>query len=77
MLCCRLVDVISKLDIQKASVSRHMTSVIQPILEKGIVDHSILHRVLMEYFTIADKVFGNYLCSFRVLRTIQKVFKEL
>ncbi|XP_022156022.1 pumilio homolog 24 [Momordica charantia] len=51
----RLVDVISKLDIQKASVSRHMTSVIQPILEKGIVDHSILHRVLMEYFTIADK----------------------
>ncbi|KAG7026331.1 Pumilio-like 24 [Cucurbita argyrosperma subsp. argyrosperma] len=52
---CRLVDVISKLDIKKASVSRHMTSVIQPILEKGIVDHSIIHRVLMEYFTIADK----------------------
>ncbi|KAG6593990.1 Pumilio-like 24, partial [Cucurbita argyrosperma subsp. sororia] len=51
----RLVDVISKLDIKKASVSRHMTSVIQPILEKGIVDHSIIHRVLMEYFTIADK----------------------
>ncbi|TYK02929.1 pumilio-like protein 24 [Cucumis melo var. makuwa] len=51
----RLVDIISKLDIQKASVSRHMTSVIQPILEKGIVDHSIIHRVLMEYFTVADK----------------------
>jgi len=33
-----------------------MTSVIQPILEKGIVDHSILHRVLLEYFSIADKV---------------------
>lgn len=57
MLLCRLVDIISKLDIQKASVSRHMTSVIQPILEKGIVDHSIIHRVLVEYFTVADKVF--------------------
>ncbi|KAH7573516.1 hypothetical protein ACOSP7_007248 [Xanthoceras sorbifolium] len=51
----RLVDVISKLSLQKASVSRHMASVIQPILEKGIVDHSIIHRVLMEYFSIADK----------------------
>ncbi|CAK9328961.1 unnamed protein product [Citrullus colocynthis] len=51
----RLVDIISKLDIQRASVSRHMTSVIQPILEKGIVDHSIIHRVLVEYFTVADK----------------------
>ncbi|KAJ0093529.1 hypothetical protein Patl1_24980 [Pistacia atlantica] len=50
-----LVDVISKLGLQKASVLRHMASVIQPILEKGIVDHSIIHRVLMEYFSIADK----------------------
>lgn len=33
-----------------------MTSVIQPILEKGIVDHSIIHRMLMEYFSIADQV---------------------
>lgn len=53
----RLVDVISKLGLQKASVLRHMTSVIQPILEKGIVDHSIIHRVLIEYFSIADQVF--------------------
>jgi pumilio family protein 6 len=45
----------SKLGLQKGSVSRHMSSVIQPILEKGIVDHSILHRVLLEYFSIADK----------------------
>eukprot|EP00256_Glycine_max_P063791 XP_014633703.1 pumilio homolog 24 isoform X2 [Glycine max] len=51
----RLSDVMSKLGLQKGSVLRHMTSVIQPILEKGIVDHSILHRVLMEYFSIADK----------------------
>lgn len=47
----------SKLDLQKGSVLRHMASVIQPILEKGIVDHSILHRLLLEYFTIAGKVF--------------------
>lgn len=72
MLCCRLVDVISKLDIKKALVSRHMTSVIQPILEKGIVDHSIIHRVLMEYFTIADKVLWNFPRS--LLRTNQKFF---
>ncbi|KAI6706921.1 hypothetical protein NL676_009883 [Syzygium grande] len=51
----RLLDVISKLGLQKSSVLRHMSSVIQPILEKGIVDHSIIHRMLMEYFSIADK----------------------
>ncbi|CAI8610701.1 unnamed protein product [Vicia faba] len=51
----RLLDIMSKLGLQKGAVSRHMSSVIQPILEKGIVDHSILHRVLLEYFSIADK----------------------
>ncbi|XP_050373546.1 pumilio homolog 24 [Argentina anserina] len=51
----RLVDVIAKLDLQKPSVLKHMTSIIQPILEKGIVDHSILHKVLIEYFTIAEE----------------------
>lgn len=53
----RLIDLISKLGLQKGSVLRHMSSVIQPILEKGIVDHSIIHRALMEYLSIADKVF--------------------
>lgn len=33
-----------------------MTSVFQPILEKGILDHSIVHRALLEYLAIADKV---------------------
>ncbi|KAL7220760.1 hypothetical protein ACSBR2_013615 [Camellia fascicularis] len=51
----RLIDVISKLGLQKASVLRYMSSVFQPILEKGIVDHSIIHKALMEYFSIADK----------------------
>ncbi|XP_059632769.1 pumilio homolog 24 isoform X2 [Cornus florida] len=51
----RLVDIISKLSLQKSSVIRHMGSVLQPILEKGIVDHSIIHRALMEYFSIADQ----------------------
>ncbi|KAG6766569.1 hypothetical protein POTOM_030657 [Populus tomentosa] len=51
----RLVDVILKLNLQKGSVSRHMSSVIQPILEKGIVDHTIIHKVLIEYLSIADK----------------------
>ncbi|XP_065043375.1 pumilio homolog 24-like isoform X2 [Musa acuminata AAA Group] len=51
----RLVDIISKLGLQKSSVLQHMMSVIQPLLEKGIVDYSIIHKVLMEFFTIADK----------------------
>ncbi|KAK4477830.1 hypothetical protein RD792_017093 [Penstemon davidsonii] len=51
----RLVDIISKLKLQKSSVIRHMTSVLQPILEKGILDHSIVHRAILEYLTIADK----------------------
>ncbi|KAF3456285.1 hypothetical protein FNV43_RR00935 [Rhamnella rubrinervis] len=51
----RLTDIISKLDLQRGSVIRHMNSMIQPILEKGIVDHSIIHRVLIEFFSIADK----------------------
>ncbi|XP_027115959.1 pumilio homolog 24-like isoform X1 [Coffea arabica] len=51
----RLVDVISKLQLQRSSVVRHMSSVLQPILEKGILDHSIIHRTLMEYLTIADQ----------------------
>ncbi|KAK9059426.1 hypothetical protein SSX86_022046 [Deinandra increscens subsp. villosa] len=51
----RLVDIISKLNLQKSAVVRHMSAVVQPILEKGIVDHSILHKALVEYLTIADK----------------------
>ncbi|XP_058212550.1 pumilio homolog 24 [Rhododendron vialii] len=50
----KLVDVISRLGLQKTSVLRHMSSVIQPILEKGIVDHSIIHKALIEYLSIAD-----------------------
>ncbi|KAI3714474.1 hypothetical protein L6452_21428 [Arctium lappa] len=30
---------------------------VQPLLEKGIVDHSILHMTLVQYFTIVDKLF--------------------
>ncbi|KAJ8445012.1 hypothetical protein Cgig2_029206 [Carnegiea gigantea] len=52
----RLVDIISKLGLKKLSVLRHMTSVLQPILEKGIVDHSIIHKALVEYLSIADKL---------------------
>ncbi|XVF38778.1 hypothetical protein REPUB_Repub20aG0131200 [Reevesia pubescens] len=51
----RLIDIISKLGLQKSSVLRHMSSVIQPILEKGIVDHSMIHRVLIEYLSVADQ----------------------
>uniref|UniRef100_A0A8I6XVL1 CPL domain-containing protein n=1 Tax=Hordeum vulgare subsp. vulgare TaxID=112509 RepID=A0A8I6XVL1_HORVV len=32
-----------------------MTTVIQPVLEKGIVQYSIAHMVILEYLTIADK----------------------
>lgn len=56
----RIVDLISKLGLQKSSVIQHMTEVIQPLLEKGIVDHSIIHSALMEYFSIADKSSATY-----------------
>lgn len=50
-----LLDIITKLGLQKSAVLLHMATVIQPILEKGIIDHSIIHTLLAEYFTIADK----------------------
>lgn len=52
----RVVDIITKLGLHKGAVIRHMITIIQPILEKGIVDHSIIHKLLIEYLTIADKV---------------------
>ncbi|RWR94227.1 Pumilio RNA-binding repeat [Cinnamomum micranthum f. kanehirae] len=51
----RIVDLIRKLGLQKSSIVQHMTKIIQPLLEKGIVDHSIIHSVLIEYFSIANK----------------------
>jgi pumilio family protein 6 len=51
-----LVETISNLGLQKSSVRQYMTTIIQPILEKGIVEYSIVHTVLLEYLTIADKV---------------------
>ena len=70
----RLVDIIAKLNLQKSAVVRHMSAVLQPILEKGIVDHSILHKVLVEYFTIADKVlkFLIFVISFCFISHVSK-----
>lgn len=66
----RLLDLIPKLGLQKGSVLRHMTSVVQPILEKGIVDHSIIHRTLVEYLSIADQVLWKsiFMCFFVPLK---------
>lgn len=33
-----------------------MTLALQPILEKGIVDHSIIHRAIVEYLSVSKKV---------------------
>lgn len=57
-----MVDIIAKLGLQKGSVIRHMTAIVQPILEKGIVDHTITHKLLIEYMTVADKVFLKNVC---------------
>lgn len=52
----RLVDLISgEHPSKKNAVLEHMTLALQPILEKGIVDHSIVHRALLEYICIANK----------------------
>lgn len=40
---------------KKRSVLQHMTLAIQPILEKGIVDHSIIHRAIVEYLSVSKK----------------------
>ncbi|XP_006651985.1 pumilio homolog 24 [Oryza brachyantha] len=50
-----LLDTISNLGLQKSSVLQYMTTVIHPILEKGIVEYPIVHTAVLEYFTIADK----------------------
>ncbi|KAH7431322.1 hypothetical protein KP509_08G042900 [Ceratopteris richardii] len=53
---CRLVDLLAQEPPSKRrSVLEYMTSSLQPILEKGILDHSIIHRVLTEYLSIAGK----------------------
>ncbi|XP_078149076.1 pumilio 24 [Carex rostrata] len=51
----RLLDIIAKLGLKKKLVLEHMNKVIQALLEKGIVDYSIVHTAILEYFTIADK----------------------
>ncbi|XP_024374908.1 pumilio homolog 24 [Physcomitrium patens] len=40
---------------KKRSVLEHMTLALQPILEKGIVDHSIIHRAIVEYLSVSKK----------------------
>ncbi|CAM0953458.1 unnamed protein product [Alopecurus aequalis] len=51
-----LLETISKLELKESSVQQYMTTlVIQPILEKGIVEYSIVHTVILEYLTIADE----------------------
>jgi pumilio family protein 6 len=51
-----LVDLLSgEHPSKKSAVLEHMTLALQPILEKGIVDHSIVHRALLEYMCIANK----------------------
>ncbi|MCO5548113.1 hypothetical protein L7F22_001571 [Adiantum nelumboides] len=53
---CRLVDLLAQEPATKRrSVMEHMAGSLQPILEKGIVDHSIIHRALIEYLSIAGK----------------------
>lgn len=59
----RIVDIIFKMGLQKAFVVQQMTSIIQPILEKEIIYHSIMHTLLLEFFSIADKVLC-LLCTF-------------
>lgn len=51
-----LANIISKMRLQKSSILQHMSSLIKPILDKAMVDHSIVHTILMEYFSIADKL---------------------
>ncbi len=52
---------------QGDSVLQHAASNLQPILEKGIVDHSLVHRVLVEYLPLAPEVRFSYAFEFQCL----------
>jgi hypothetical protein len=43
---------------------QHMTLSLQPILEKGIVDHSIVHRALVEYLSVSKQVLWEHFCCY-------------
>eukprot|EP00897_Mesotaenium_endlicherianum_P003454 jgi/Mesen1/3136/ME000184S02204 len=40
---------------QRRGILEHTAAALQPILEKGIVDHSIVHRVLADFLAVAPK----------------------
>ncbi|XP_067027908.1 pumilio homolog 3-like [Acropora muricata] len=39
---------------RKAGILKHMKEMLLPLLEKSVIGHSIVHKVLLEYFTYAD-----------------------
>ena len=58
LLCygSRLVELLASADSTKRrQVLEHMMLALQPILEKGIVDHSLTHRALAEFLAVAPK----------------------
>lgn len=64
LLCLnyRLVDLLAhEPSTKRRSVLEHMTASLQPILEKGIIDHSIIHRALIEYLSITGKVNNTFI----------------
>ena len=46
---------------KKPLVLEHVTLALQPILEKGIVDHSIVHRALLECICTENKTYVKYI----------------
>ncbi|GBG90606.1 hypothetical protein CBR_g50950 [Chara braunii] len=54
--CSSLKDIMAEVPpLKKGSILQHLTLSLQPIVEKGIVDHSIVHRVISEYFTVCTR----------------------
>lgn len=41
---------------KRRAVLEHITLALQPILEKGIIDHTIIHRAIVEYLSVSTKV---------------------
>lgn len=55
----RLVDILADSpQSKKRAILEHMALALQPILEKGIVDHSIVHRALDEFLVVAPQSMG-------------------
>lgn len=52
----RIKDIIGLLPVRPKALLQALSQNIMPIIEKGLVDATIVHKLLAEYLQYADKV---------------------